>query len=260
MKQQSFTAQELFCMARLSGKRVIYGIPDGFALVPQEELQGEVQRVTDSLCDKGIATMDFDGKITVSEEYSELLRSCCDCGKCLTVNLKKKDGTEENDIFWILDGVFLMAEVIGERYVFSSTDTSFVKELFFGIDFPAGDSSHASETVILLRKLTEAKRACTQGKTDDATRILRQNGADERLACVIADGLCEKAGYVGLLLMENSGGNCKKTERYFLHSRGLILALSQTVVNLRTCCSFKEQGGDVAGAEVSALLDAFLRK
>ena len=260
MKQQSFTAQELFCMARLSGKRAIYGIPDGFALVPQEELQGEVQRVTDSLCDKGIATMDFDGRITVSEEFSELLRFCCDCGKCLTVNLKKIDGTEENYIFWRLDNALLMAEVVGERYVFSSTDDSLIRALFAGIRFPAGETAGSSEAVIPGRELTEAKSACMQGKSGDATRLLRQNGADERLACVIADGLSEKAGYVGLLLMENGNGSCKKTEKIFVSSRGMTLALTQVVVNLRTCCSFKEQGGEEAGAEVSALLDAFLRK
>lgn len=256
MKQSCFSAQELICMAKLCGKKVIHGIPDGFAAISEEDMPVVFQQVYDVLIKKRIAELNFDGRMFLYDEYTELINICCDCDKCLTVNIQRTDHTASDYIFWHFHDTFHMAEVIEDSYVFSKIDAALIGPMISEPGFPCGNTVASSELVIPQTELLKAKRQCKGGSFDSAVRILRQNGADERLSHIIADGLGEKAAYIGLLYMDNREGG--QTEKAYLSSQGAAFELSQTIVNFRTCAVFKEVDGTNVKREISALVDLFL--
>ena len=116
------------------------------------------------------------------------------------------------------------------------------------------------ETVIPQIALTKAKRYAIKEKTEEALRILKQNGADNRTAAVLYDGLREKAQYLGLLLMDMSSGTCEKTEKAWLNGRGVIYSMGKTVVNLRNCTVFTEVEREAVSQDIEKLAAAFFRR
>ena len=92
---------------------------------------------------------------------------------------------------------------------------------------------------------------------EDALRLLKQNGADDRTASVIYDGLQEKAQYLGLLLMEPSSDDCKKTEKAWLSSRGVLFAMRKAIVNYRTSVAFTEADAESVSVGIEELAAEF---
>lgn len=259
MKRMRFTAQELYVLAATAGKGKMYGIPDGFAWVPDEELQTARQQVSDALLEEEILEIDFDGKIGVSEDYLELTSVYCDCQKCLTVNRQGSDGRSEDLIFWHKDGNIYRAEIDEDWYAIGKVSPFEAEAAVVAENWPKRVSQPSLEVVIPQIALTKAKRYAMSGNTEETLRILLQNGADDRTAVVLCDGLQERAQYVGLLLMDMRSGNCEKTERAFLSSRGINFVMGTTVVNFRTCTTFTECEGAEAQRQIKELVSAFLR-
>ena len=258
MRQSSFSAQELICMAGLCEKKTIYGIPDGFAAVYEEDMPAAFQQVNDSLIKSRIAEMNFDGKVILHDEYRELIHVCCDCEKCLTVNIQRADRTAADYIFWQTERSLHMAEAVGNQYVFSRTDAAMIRMLTAEYSFSGNGAAESLELVIPQTELLKAKRQARGGNHDGAVRILRQNGADERLSHIIAEGLDEKAVYIGILYMDNRESSCRQTEIAYLNSQGAVFQLGQTVMNFRTCAVFREVDGADARQALSDLIDQFL--
>jgi len=259
MKRMRFTAQELYVMAVAAGKQRMYGVPNGFEWVPEEEYQAVRQQVVDTLLDDDVLTMDFDGKLSLSSAYEELVNALCECGKCLTVNRQRADGSYEDLIFLQYGDLLLRAEVTETDYLFRET-SNLEAEADLQQETWSAASGKGSQTVIPQLALTKAKRRLKENGEEEALRLLRQNGADDRIAAVLLDGLEEKAQYLRLLLMDMSSGTCSKTERAWLNSRGILLALSSAVVSFRTCTVFAEvDAADVAG-ELQELTGAFFKR
>lgn len=257
MNRMKFTAQELYVLAMAVGKEKMYGIPDGFALIPDEERPAVRQQVSDALQDEGVLVMDFDGKVSVCPEYTELISVYCDCRKCLTVNRQRADGTAEDKIFWQYNGKLYCAEALEDDYVFRAVSEAEVKaDLLQEKWLSVGASQHV-ESVIPQIALTKAKRHAMKNMDEDALRLLKQNGADGRTASVIYDGLQEKAQYLGLLLMEPSSDGCKKTEKAWLSSRGVLFAMGKTVVNYRTSVAFTEADAESVSVGIEELAAEF---
>ena len=125
MKQASFTAKELFGMAYLAKKEKMYGVPD----VLGAERNVALQTVIDELVSQKIADINIDGQIALRPEYFTTVNTYCDCERCMTVNARTENGTEHSYIFWLKDAEYAMAEVVDDRYVFTSTDTDLINAL-----------------------------------------------------------------------------------------------------------------------------------
>ena len=238
MKRMRFNAQELYVLANISGKESMYGIPDGFERIPDEEVPSVRETIIGKLLDEGIITMDFDGNLTVAEDYRKLVSVYCDCQKCMTVNRSGDDGAAEDLIFWRFNGKTYRAEVLDDDLAFSLTADLEPETVLMQDEWRETPEREPSETIIPQIALSNAKRSAAEGKKDEALRVLRQNGADERTAAVLYDGLQGNAHYLGVLIMDLSTGGFEKTEKAWLSGRDMILALSTTVVNFRTCTVF----------------------
>ena len=127
MKQQLFSAQELYCMAKLSGKKRMFGIPNGFEAIPDEYRAAEVEKVCDDLRAKNIAAMDFDGRTTLLADYTELIAIICNCDSCLTVNYQSSIGRSDAVIFWRKGNTYLRADADNGHYVFIPDDQTGVR-------------------------------------------------------------------------------------------------------------------------------------
>ena len=259
MRRMRFTAQELYVLAATAGKGKMYGIPDGFAWVPEEELQLMRQQVSDELLDEDILEMDFDDKLSISGDYQELIDVYCDCQKCLTVNRQNSEGRSEDLIFWQKDGDIYLAEIDEDWYTFNKISPQEAEASVAAESWPESTPQSSTSIEIPQIALTKAKRYAMNGNTEEALRILLQNGADDRAAVVLCDGLQEKAQYVGLLLMDMCSGNYEKTESAFLSSRRITFAMGTTVVNFRTCTTFTECEGAEVQRKIKELVTAFLR-
>ena len=258
MRRMRFTAQELYVMAATAGRRKMYGIPDGFAWVPDEKLQLMRQQVSDALLEEDVLEMDFDGKLSVAADYQELVGIYCDCQKCLTVNRQSIDGRSEDLIFWRMGERTYCAEIDEDWYFFSEVSPVEVDALIFVETWPEKLPQSRADIVIPQIALRKAKRYAMEANTEEVIRILRQNGADDWTAAVLCDGLQERAQYLGLLLMDMRSGACEKTERAFLSSRGITFTMGTTVVNFRTCTTFSECDGAAAARQIHEIAKLFL--
>lgn len=256
MKQSSFTAKELFAMAYLMKKQKMYGIPDAMGT----ERNAVLQAVLDGLVSQGIANMDIDGHITVLPEYFATVNTICDCQKCLTINVRKSDTKEQSFIFWAIDGVWVMSEIVEDRYVFSQTDADMIRAITAGLLNVGEVREMNSQAVVPQLDIVKAKRACAKGNHIEANRIIRQCGVDPKTSNVITAGLCGSTYYLGLVYMDMCTGACEKQDMSFIYNDGVLLALDQMVSNLRTCATFTSIGDDDLRSRVDSLLSSFLEK
>ena len=252
-----FTAQELFAMAYISRKQKMYGIPDCFAGLQQAERQLAIQLACDQLSKDSIMQMNADGQYVLNCEYDLLLSFVCDCSRCLTVAIQKGPGSGVNLIFWKKDGQFLQAEAIGNRYFFSLPEPFLIAGCYKDV-LKGGLECNGIPVEIPQIVLTKAKRLCGDRKLDEALRILRQNGANETEAAVIMQGLEEKACYIGMLLMKVDHGVCHIEEHAFLSSRNIVMELSHTVSNFRTCARFTPASVSQAESALATVVQKFL--
>lgn len=256
MKQSSFTAKELFGMAYLMKKQKMYGIPDAMGT----ERNAVLQAVLDGLVSQGIANMDIDGHITILPEYMTTVNSICDCQKCLTINVRKSDAEEQSFIFWAIDGVWVMSEVVEDRYVFSQTDADMIRAIAVGLLNVGEVRELNSQAIVPQLDIVKAKRACAKGDHIEANRIIRQCGVDPTTSNVITAGLCGHTYYLGLVYMDMRSGNCEKQDMSFICNDRVLFALDQTVANLRTCATFTSISCDDLCNRVDSLLSSFLEK
>ena len=252
----SFRPQELYCMAVLQGKHTMYGIPNGMGSHPRET----ALKTLDEMLAKQVASMDLDGRISLAPEYAHLTAFYCDCQKCLTVNFQEPEGETQNLIFWQYHGKYQMARFIQGRYVFFETTPAVIRDLLGQMIFRECHPQTVSPAIIPHNQLLQAKRLCLGEQVADGIRLLRQQGASEELAKVIADGLLEQAYALNLLSMEQTPGGCQQTELAYLSSRGFLLSLEETIMNYRSCTVFTSVDPAEMDDAVHQLVERFCRE
>ena len=213
--------------------------------------------VLDGLLAKQIVKMDIGGKTVLSDpSYQEMLAAICDCEACLTVNYQFGHDRAEDVVFWKTETGLLRADVIDEHFVFVSEDALGLKSYLSTISLSSGAFNGKKSATIPQIALAKAKRAVMDGKKDDARRTLLQNGAGD-LADVILSGLEENADYLGLLLMVNKPDE-KAQQVAFTGTEGILLALSDTILNYRNCTAFTSCSESDVTDQVQSYLEQFL--
>lgn len=256
MKQNSFTPQEMVCMALLAGKEHVVGLPDVFAGLSEETMAVMLQDTVDKLLENGTAVMDFDGAVSLQSEYEDLVQFCSGCDSCMTINHQKPDQPFQTRILWRLGNTYRMAEAVGGKYILSQPDEACISSYIAW----EGTSSHfeeASPASVPLVFLEKAKRYLAEGSEEEVSRIFRQNAVDEATACVIGDGLGARGELLELRLMERENGQWTQREMTCLSSRGIVLEIGRSVENFRSCMTFTAKDGQEIRKELEKLICAF---
>lgn len=258
MTYKQFTAQELFCMAELCHKQTLYGIPNGFEMLPEEEIVQAKAEVMDSLLSKQITKMDMDGNTVLADKaYQELIASICDCDACLTVNYQFGVDRSEDVVFWRTATDYLRADAFGDQFVFVSEDPSGISSYLASLAMKSKTANTQKIATIPQIALAKAKRAMAGGKKDDAVRVLLQNGADALFDTILA-GLQGEADYLGLLLMENKPREKEPQQAAFLGKDSVLLSLSDSILNYRNCTTFSTCNENDASVKKRTFLEQFL--
>lgn len=260
MTRWRFTAREVVCIAVLCGKEKLYGIPDPFASIPQEKRFSAMQSTMNDLLDEQILEMNFAGAVSVREESFWLSEFVCNCESCMTVTLRSSALGEQNSILWKKGDKLLMAEAEEGQYQFSFADASFVRSLVRSISFGCAAAVPLQETVIPRVALRRAKRFFSKGRTEDALRLLRQNGAGGSAVSAVADGITGELRYTLVRLVEVCGKEHTQREVSYLSGKNIVLALEEQWLNLTACVKFISVDSAEPASILAAWTEDFLQR
>lgn len=253
-----FSPRQLLCMAGIIGKDSLFGIENDFSRLSIEELPAVFQEQMLALVEQGAAAMDMDGRFSLRSESLEIIQFVCECDQCMSLTVDGPGTTGNRILFWRRGNRFLMGEQINGYYVFSKADAAMVRGCAPTVDWAGMGNQVFAETVLPRLALTKALRFCRKEQRGEAWRILRQNGADAVSANVIVDCLRENANYISLGHMIRRGEQLESYEKKYLSGRGIAIALSETIVNLRSCVVFSCVELSTVRAEITTMIDSFL--
>ena len=256
MQRSDISAQELIYMASLAGYDVLPGIPDAFRGLTMEQRVERLEQVRASLFKKGAICAE-ENKITLSAWYDAIIKRCCTCEMCLTVSTLRPGKRAWQWISWKKDGQYQTADAQNGQYCFSLETPEVIRRRVEAL--PAFSSSGQNGAItVISRALVKAKQLAAAGRKEDAVRLLRQNGAGDKEAAFLAEGLLEQAAFLNLVLLRKHGVETSAEEHTFLGDRQTAYALSQTVENFRTCTRFEERTCDEIQRCISSLTGSFL--
>lgn len=255
MRQYSFTASELYCMAYIMNKTKVYGVADDIG----SDIEMSIHKIIDTLVEKGIAIIDIDGCVSVANDYREIVDFVSNCQNCITINAQKNTGASQSIIIWKYNSRYLMAELDSDRYIMVSMDEYTLKSLIHSILPMSEYEAQVDNVIIPLAELIKVKRMCNDESLPDIGRMLKQIGVvDEIIIKLISDGLMESADYLGILHMDLNMGECQKEEVAFLFDQNVILEINQSVVNFHTSVCFSTRTAEQAEKTVLSIVDAFI--
>ena len=259
MKQKTFTALEIYCMAFLAGKEKMYGIADAFSLIPPTQREETLQRETDLLLDKGCLEMDFDGALALSPDGAFVVEAVTSCESCLIVCRNSPKEGSLTSIFWRGGETFLRADLRKDLYCFSECTAESVREALPVWRLkPAEEEAESVEAEISQSVLGKAKRYLAEGNRQEALRLLQQNGIGRRPAGLLADALEEKLRYLGLTVVSPRGEKPGKFNAAWLAGEDRLLSLKASERNGQPGTRFESITEDRLGQETEAMLRHFL--
>ena len=127
--------------------RKLYGIPDVLAGKNISDFPAVENAALDDLMENSCATMDFNGKITIDEDYINSIRECIKCNEIVTIDIKRPGGTQDHmTVYYMgeneecvvlksMDGVF--AGVCG---IYSATLEELMKQVEVLVDAKGSDT------------------------------------------------------------------------------------------------------------------------
>ena len=240
-------------MAILANQEKLYGIPDVFG----KDREMQVQNAMDSLLENQIASMDMDGNIMMAESYHALMDLVCSCEECITIHYQNQ-GQRQGYLLWKKVGRILLAEAIGGKFLFSWPDRTVVQSVFDALLVDRTYVERGRSVVIPRIVLQKVQRMCLEAQTEEALRVLRQNGAPVAIAWAIAEEYLGKVCSYKLVYMQPGRRDAETVQLACIASAELCLRVSQTVQNLRTCMAFGETDPAGVNQDVQNIARAFL--
>lgn len=234
----------------------MFGIPDIYSCIPNEDKSSAFQMALDSLEEKGAISLDFDGKMTILPKYKEYADVICDCDVCIAVNRHDKNGVDSSIVFWSNNGSIYRADIVGELYCITMASSDDVRISVESNSIKSSVESASSSVSIINATLQKVKRLALEGRMDDAMRELLQNGCNEHGALVILDSLTNQSDYFCLSLITPEEESI--IERAWIGSRDTIFELSADTVGFRPSTTFSASSSAAVCRYSKETLDRFL--
>lgn len=190
MNEIVLSSQEIMCLCAAAGIDKVFGITDGFADVPKQELAAKVQETTDGLAEKGFVEMDFNGNSKLSAEAVRLISSIGNCENTLTVQMCIGEEIAKAYVFYKSKNSVLCSEILQGKYrlsIVSSEETLSLLSDFFNVKECEAECKYSAEV--------DVKTFGKASKADYVTAksILSDMGLDNTVSDVLAKSFASKA-------------------------------------------------------------------
>lgn len=194
------SAKELLCIAALLGVSEVIAVPDAFQNVPPNRLREEIQNTQQSLEQKGLLALDFDGNCTLTPTYLPILETMLKGSKVILIDAQLHHRGQASCAYYISgryvvrsvpkDGAFELSKISAEQAA---------EELCGGINWVLGGRLSCKPLLISQKQLNQIKAA-------DPLNEFQKLGVDDKLGVVIADALLFKTNYYSFAFLDRRSG------------------------------------------------------
>lgn len=185
------SSQEIMCLCAALGTDKVFGIADGFADVPINEISAKVQETTDGLMEKGLVEMDFTGNTKISSEAKKLMSVIGNSKNMLTVQVYMCDTqTAKAYVFYKEKNTILCSEQCSGGYSLGFISYNDLKEIlseYFSDRKTVGKNKYIADIDVNLFK----KAAVSDYKT--ALSVLSECSLEEPVSQTLAKSFSKEA-------------------------------------------------------------------
>lgn len=200
MNVYMLSAIEADVLARLCDKKKIFVIPDEFGELSAEEKKKAKACAIDSLNEKNLLVIDFDGNTFPTEDARRIAEFISECENTVVIKQEGILPSSEGLAVWQRSGKLLKAEQIGERFVFSELSKEALTEIWDSLISSLPTTSAVNGAFVEIPRLTmrKSRRWCFEEKNAEAIDLLRECGAPEDIATLLILGFL---GHVNALFI-----------------------------------------------------------
>jgi hypothetical protein len=261
MHSLTLTAQELFYLAAHLGAQTLFGLPDPFFGMEEDEIARELVAIQLALTKKSYATMGFDDAFALKEGVSRLVEVCAHCDRYLTADFDFPDGRQTSLLYYGLGSQ--AAELLAEEdmLVLRWIDGGDIpRRVWTEMDWPPeeapeppGDASGSPPWAkaqpfavagdIAYADITRAHKLAEED-TESAASHLINAGCPEALARVLLNGFQKKSGYYAVCAADMDARTME---------HGVYIAGASGAVAIRPLDEYEEEKWSFAPVDASAV-------
>lgn len=245
------TAKELLCAAALLGVPEVIAIPDAFQNMGQRQLLAELLAAQQSLEEKGILQLDFDGNRTLSPAYLPNLETVLRSEKVIVVDAQLISCGQAGCAYYIAkqhvvrsvpgNGVFELSEIASEQAM---------KELC-GLEWTWANTLSCAPCLISQRKLNQLK-------AENSTEALKETGMDDTLRAIIADAFSFQTNYYSYAFLDRRSGG-KLTSLIFMDDARGAVKLTPAIEDDQNCILLEAVTQEKLKAELREAVQAMFQ-
>lgn len=230
MKKTVLNSREIMYLCAALGANEVYGIADGFASVSKDKLAQAVSETADSLMQKGCLEMDFDGNNTVQYDTSDIIKIIAYSQSHLILH-SVCGGLQENPcVFYRSGDEIVKAELKSDVFEIEKITA---EELRAEINsrFSESQSENRDESYRVHGDVFEnARDLAVNGKSEEAAKLLCENGIGVQSAELIVKGYTQKSDFVSAVVSRTVKGKESTDGMVTLSNENIALDIAPNLV------------------------------
>lgn len=200
MENLVLDSKEIMYLCALLGANEVYGIDDGFAFVSKDKLSQAVSETADSLMRKGYLEMDFDGNNTVQSDTSDIIKIIAHSQNHLILH-SICGGLRKNPCIFYRSGDGIVKSEFKNNTFEVAKITAEGMKLEICSRFSESSPQNSNESYRVHGDVFENARELTVvGKSEEAAKLLCENGIGSRSAELIVKGYKQKSDFVSAVV------------------------------------------------------------
>lgn len=259
MNQYALSAIELDVLTRMCGKRRICAIPDEYGELSTEERPAVKASAINSICEKKLLLIDFDGHISPSEDAKKIADFVSDSDSVIIIKQCGVLQGSEGIAIWEKNGEFLQADQIEDRFFLSQIAKDDLSQLWNTLSSAIPRASVESERQVEIPRLAmrKARRLCCERRETEALELLRENGVLQDTATLLILGLSSQAKALFVTALSEAQPTQKLS---LLFDEKKILAIEETESFSRRFITVSEISSKTAADQLQEIISLFSRR
>lgn len=205
MKDIELNTKELLYLSVLAGIENIWGVPDAFHNMCEEDLRMEVIYIQQSLRSKRYSKSVFDNGFAAKDELITILVDCAKSERVYLLGASSLEASNRAIHYYVSHGVLIRYERQEDDQFFSLTTADAFSQEIAAVFSATKESTVQFDAVPLLFSAQKMRRLGSLSRR----RFLEELsaiGCNDRLSTLIVDGLQGDANYCSLVELRNDNG------------------------------------------------------